>query len=285
MDSVWLKCLALLLVVSGTCSAIKITQLLVPAVHVVDGNPLMLDCVYDLAPNETKLVVKWLLNEQSVYQWIPGSRPYPLNVMRNRVDEKYEAASEPEKMHRALMIAEPTWNMTGEYTCSVDSFQSRAVKSAVLQIVVPPKTLSIDRVDAEDDDPETDLISCVADDAYPEPQLVFQFRNGDMIRKIAGSAKRTDEGLYDVSAIARVRTSDLPPRTIVDCILTVRGTDYTIKRSLEITSGVPTTTMDPDDLDDFREANYDDRGFPSSSSHLKIVNNFVAFIFCICLLM
>lgn len=168
--------------IAGTCSAVNITDLRVPATHIVNGDPLMLDCVYELAPDETKLVVKWLLNEQQVYQWIPGSRPYSLNVMRNRIDEKHEASPEPEKAHRALVIAKPTWNMSGEYTCVVDSFQSSARKSSILQIVVPPEELSIrEKKEAETENEEEAEVTCEADDAYPEPQLSLQFRNGESL--------------------------------------------------------------------------------------------------------
>uniref|UniRef100_A0A1B0DE15 Uncharacterized protein n=1 Tax=Phlebotomus papatasi TaxID=29031 RepID=A0A1B0DE15_PHLPP len=180
MDKILIKFFTFWLFVAGTCSAVNITDLRVPATHVVNGDPLMLDCVYELAPDETKLVVKWLLNEQQVYQWIPGSRPYSLNVMRNRIDEKHEASAEPEKAHRALVIAKPTWNMSGEYTCVVDSFQSSARKSSILQIVVPPEELSIkEKKEAETENEEEAEVTCEADDAYPEPQLSLQFRNGD----------------------------------------------------------------------------------------------------------
>lgn len=38
----------------------------------------MLDCEYDLGPDETGFVLKWLYNDTSVYQWIPGHKPYAL---------------------------------------------------------------------------------------------------------------------------------------------------------------------------------------------------------------
>ncbi|XP_055694765.1 uncharacterized protein LOC129796669 [Lutzomyia longipalpis] len=272
----------LFLAAAGTCSAVRITELRVPATHVVDGDPLVLDCVYDLAPEESKLVVKWLLNDQPVYQWIPGSRPYPLSVMRNRVDEKHVASSEPQKAHRAMVIAEPTWNMTGEYTCVVDTFQSRSIKSAMLQIIVPPEEFSVkEKKERETESEEEAEVTCEADDAYPEPQLSLQFRNAETIRRTYGNVKRTDEGLYDVSVVGKISRMKLSSATPVDCVLTMPGSSYTLKKATLIQAGQTTTTPSFDDFDaDFREANYDDRSFSSSSSSSLQIFNIFIFILC-----
>ncbi|XP_059607378.1 uncharacterized protein LOC132255389 [Phlebotomus argentipes] len=283
MDRILTTFFAFLLVAAA--AAVRISELRVPATHVVDGDPLLLDCVYDLAPEETKLVVKWLLNEQAIYQWIPGSRPYPLNVMRNRLDEKFLTAGGPQAEHRALMVVSPTWNMTGEYTCIVDTFQSRAIKSAMLQIVVPPAALTVrEKKEAESSGEEEVEVTCEADDAYPEPQLSLQFRNGETIRRIFGNVKRNDEGLYDVSVVGKVSRAKLSSPTPVDCVMTMPGSDYTMTRSTVVLASL-TTTPGFDDLGgEFREENYDDRSFPSSSTSLKMYNVLMAFICCLCLL-
>jgi len=55
---------------------VKITNLKVPPTYILEDaeNPqmLLLDCEYDVSPHETGFVLKWLLNEQQIYQWIPS---------------------------------------------------------------------------------------------------------------------------------------------------------------------------------------------------------------------
>lgn len=56
--------------------------------------------------------------------------------MKNRVDLS-EQSEDKYQQYRALVINKPTWNMTGEYTCNVDSFSSKSndKKGAYLQII------------------------------------------------------------------------------------------------------------------------------------------------------
>lgn len=60
-------------------SAVKITNFQVPSWHIIENEenpqPLILDCEYDFQANEEGIVLKWLLNDTEIYQWIPGSKP------------------------------------------------------------------------------------------------------------------------------------------------------------------------------------------------------------------
>lgn len=40
-----------------------------------DAAPLILDCDYDVDPNERGFVLKWLLNGSRIFQWIPNQWP------------------------------------------------------------------------------------------------------------------------------------------------------------------------------------------------------------------
>lgn len=60
----------------------KITSLKVPSTYLLDKNsknpdPLILDCEYDVDENEKGFVLKWFLDGQPVYQWIPTKNPFP----------------------------------------------------------------------------------------------------------------------------------------------------------------------------------------------------------------
>lgn len=66
--------------------AIRITKLNVPSTYSLENSsnpsPLVLDCEYELQPNETGFVLKWYLNDQLIYQWIPDRSPYALVFMK-----------------------------------------------------------------------------------------------------------------------------------------------------------------------------------------------------------
>lgn len=78
------------------CQCVKITNLKVPATFELDNDSsgstgdgssgddddLILDCEYEISEKETGFVLKWLFNEQSIYQWIPSHKPYALVMTR-----------------------------------------------------------------------------------------------------------------------------------------------------------------------------------------------------------
>lgn len=64
------------------CSAVKIHSITVPSTYVLkseEPNSIVLDCDYTADEAETGFVLKWLLNNVAVYQWIPSSKtPFAL---------------------------------------------------------------------------------------------------------------------------------------------------------------------------------------------------------------
>lgn len=61
--------------------AVRITKFEVPTSYVIEDeeNPgeLILDCAYEIEPNEKGIVLRWLLNGTLIYQWIPEEVPLP----------------------------------------------------------------------------------------------------------------------------------------------------------------------------------------------------------------
>lgn len=125
----------------SVCDAVHITKVIVPTTYILDdesaaqAKPLILDCLYEMEKTDTGLVLKWLLNNQAVYQWIPSSKPYAMMSMKNRLDLSYEASSDEKLKYRAMVIVKPTWNMTGQYSCSIQTFQSSVKQSANLTVI------------------------------------------------------------------------------------------------------------------------------------------------------
>ena len=112
-----------------------------PSTYILDVNdpyppPIHMDCMYDLRPDESGFVLKWLLDGNPVYQWIPPKRPQAISFFKTRADPTYEVDGGASlERYRSLNIVRPEFNMTGEFTCSVQTFQSSDKRSAKLQII------------------------------------------------------------------------------------------------------------------------------------------------------
>lgn len=118
----------------------KIREINVPSTYILDVRdphppPIHMDCMYDLGPDESGFVLKWLLDGIPVYQWIPPKRPMAIGFFKPRVDTMFALEGVALEMYRSLKISRPTANMTGEFTCSVQTFQSSDKRSAKLQII------------------------------------------------------------------------------------------------------------------------------------------------------
>lgn len=118
----------------------KITNLKVPSSYTIESpsnpdNRLILDCEYEISPNETGFVLKWVLNDIPIYQWIPSGIPYAVGNFKGKIDTNYTVSRDKHYKHRALLITKPTWNMTGTYGCDVQTFQGKDKQYAHLQII------------------------------------------------------------------------------------------------------------------------------------------------------
>ena len=85
------------------------------------GTPSVLDCDYSIRQDDAELTVKWFLNGELVYQWIPPLQPVALGKLKHRLDLNYKANDDPKGVHRAMKILNPSVDIAGEYKCSVST--------------------------------------------------------------------------------------------------------------------------------------------------------------------
>nr|XP_029713730.1 uncharacterized protein LOC109400004 isoform X3 [Aedes albopictus] len=252
MDKLSTVKIGLFCLLFGVCAAVKITSLKVPSTYLLDKNsknpdPLILDCEYDVDENEKGFVLKWFLDGQPVYQWIPTKNPFPFQSFKNRVDTSYVVSQERLHKHRAMAIIKPLANFTGEYACMVQTFASIDRKSAKLKIIVQESKFDLNYYLNGDG---YITVDCHARDISPEPEL--QIRINDKIfetpkpRSVLG-----ENNLYNVSISGSIPKEELESPTMIECYLTVPETNYTKKRSTiyyeshlrTTTSTVATTTI------------------------------------------
>lgn len=92
----------------------------------------ILDCEYKLNKEEYatnvnrpgSLVVKWFFNNDPapVYQWIQSKKPQGLGVLQGKLNLEYGISDDNATMYRALKIINPTIELSGEYKCTVSTF-------------------------------------------------------------------------------------------------------------------------------------------------------------------
>uniref|UniRef100_A0A1B6DR62 Ig-like domain-containing protein n=1 Tax=Clastoptera arizonana TaxID=38151 RepID=A0A1B6DR62_9HEMI len=240
MDTLYIVLLSLLYYDVG---AVQITSLRVPpAVHNGTGSAAILDCQYTLRPEEASpdsgLVVKWFFNNgpTPVYQWIPSQKPQELGVLRGRLNLDYKASHHASTMHRALYITNPTTELSGEYKCSVSTFNDEDFMIKRMIVFAPEKSFEVVQTTIFN----TVNITCRARGVYPEPKIaLFKHSNGEEREQLQGVSVEisTRSGQYDISATSLLDGDHLQSPTVFQCELRIPHTTYAKKKNLVYYAG------------------------------------------------
>ncbi|KAK4306135.1 hypothetical protein Pmani_022023 [Petrolisthes manimaculis] len=213
------------------CSrGVSIVKLTVPGVVEANRSGVKLDCEYRVEEWERPgLVLKWYLDKiHLVYQWIPPLQPQALGVLSGRVNTSYRASRDPLAMHRALYIPRPDPALTGQYSCSVSTFEDEDTRSAPLLVWTPAQY-----VDLKYWRPSEHLvnISCHATGASPKPEFTLFTRDPNGTRQevsVRGeNGGREDSGVWAAGAWGLILWAETEADTIVGCTVTLPGTDHT----------------------------------------------------------
>ncbi|XP_058059972.1 uncharacterized protein LOC131210690 isoform X3 [Anopheles bellator] len=223
----------------GVCTAVKIINLKVPSTYLLDQtsktpDPLILDCEYEVDENEKGFVLKWLLDNQPIYQWIPSKNPFPFQSFKNRVDTSYVVSQEHMHKHRAMAIIKPLANFTGEYICIVQTYSGIDRKSAKLKIIVRESKFDLSYYLNGDG---YITVDCHARDISPLPELQIRI-NDELFETENLKSVQGENGLFNVSISGRIRKDQLESPAMIECLLSIPETNYNKRRS--------TTYYDPD---------------------------------------
>ncbi|XP_068244243.1 uncharacterized protein [Palaemon carinicauda] len=212
---------------------------------VVNGSTsqIVLDCDYDITDyDKSGLVVKWHFNRQTfpIYQWIPTKEPQDLGILKGRLNLKYEVSEDQFSKHRALAIVNPTTDLTGEYTCSISSFESEAFKRKSLIVYAPAEDLSMTYSKPSED---SVVVTCRAGGIFPAPNIAI-FRSSSSSKEFIESAKvesqlHPEYGYYNISIEIEVSDYDLDSETMFECVLTIPGTEYRVQEKILYFPGIP----------------------------------------------
>ncbi|XP_055624075.1 uncharacterized protein LOC129767346 [Toxorhynchites rutilus septentrionalis] len=191
--------------------------------------PLIMDCQYEIKANECGFVLKWYFNRKLIYQWIPARNPVGMNQFKSELRTNYSMSESANYKYRALVIQHPKLNHSGEYMCSVQTYESFDRKAARFQIVVPEKMLLLHyENDAEKENML--LIKCSVFMIYPEPNLVLVV-SGDLLLVSSRTIVVSDRHhMYNKTVYGLIDKHLLISPTSIGCILTVAGSSYVRKR-------------------------------------------------------
>ncbi|EAT45592.1 AAEL003131-PA [Aedes aegypti] len=191
--------------------------------------PLIMDCQYEIKANECGFVLKWYFNRKLIYQWIPARNPVGMNQFKSELRTNYSMSDLANYKYRALVIQNPKLNHSGEYMCSVQTYESFDRKAARFQIVVPEKRLLLHyENDAEKENML--LIKCSVFMIYPEPNLVLVV-SGDLLLVSSRTVVVSDRHrMYNKTIYGLIDKHLLISPTSIGCVLTVSGSSYVRKR-------------------------------------------------------
>lgn len=90
-----------------------------------------------------------------------------MNSWRPFIDTNYTKSGDKMQRSCALAIIKPMKNMTGEYSCKVESYQDYDSRAQYLQMIVPETHFYLNVHQPS----EGTGIECTVENIYPEPQL------------------------------------------------------------------------------------------------------------------
>lgn len=220
--------LILLLVEASQC--LKITNLDVPQSYIVSrgeepSEDLILDCEFELDEATAKgFVLKWKLNGLQIYQWIPGkAKPVAFSSFKGHIDLDHPVSEDRYQKYRALKLINPAANFTGNYSCSLQTYEDNDLKTAHLQIIVPEVEFNLTYHRGNNG---SVVVSCGVSDISPKPELSL-FIDESQTKHVVVSEEQV-QGSYDVF-LQHVLSDDSKDASI-SCQLSIPGTNYTKKR-------------------------------------------------------
>uniref|UniRef100_A0A182RLQ6 Ig-like domain-containing protein n=1 Tax=Anopheles funestus TaxID=62324 RepID=A0A182RLQ6_ANOFN len=213
--------------------------------------PLIMDCQYEIKARECGFVLKWYFNKKLIYQWIPSRTPVGMNQFKNELQTNYSMSDSINYKYRALVIRNPKLNHSGEYMCSVQTYDSFDRRMARFQIVVPEKTLLLHY--ENDGESETMLlIKCSVFMIYPEPNLLL-IVSGNLFLVSSRTLVTADANhMYNKTVYGKIDKHLLISPTSISCVLTVPDSGYIRKRE--------TIYYDPTPLTKWSRLRMDERG-------------------------
>ncbi|KOC69066.1 hypothetical protein WH47_09623 [Habropoda laboriosa] len=195
--------------------ASKIYSLDVPQVVRNGTGPIDLSCIYNVKEEENGLVIKWYHNMDQIYQWIPP-----------RVINGFAEYPEQNLMHSysrsIIQLRMVTIEMSGEYTCTISTFQEEDWMTTEMLVYMPEITATI-HVNSFN---ESHLnLTCVANGAQPRPMLKIYIEGIEVDNYYDATVKPIGHEKINSVKRSAITSNTLEPM-LLECEISVPHTDY-----------------------------------------------------------
>ena len=213
-------------------NAVDISKIDIPAAVEVGSENIVLDCPFTYTDaEEDSLEVKWYFNEAPApfFQWIAGiagSQPMLIgHLFQDKLDLSHSVSSNPQQRYRAILLHQPTLEMTGTYSCKISSLTSEDVAEANMLVYSPAKTIEFHQKRLAG---SKVFLTCSVTAISPLPVIKLTWGSFDLI----------DDGIevnpvsvgYDVTIEKTIEHEELPAETVFGCEVFIPGTEYEVRQ-------------------------------------------------------
>ncbi|XP_053980000.1 uncharacterized protein LOC128877064 isoform X1 [Hylaeus volcanicus] len=198
--------------------ASRIDAMNIPLVVRNSTGPIDLSCVYYVGSEENGLVIKWYHNMDQIYQWIPPMPPQDAGVINGFV----EYPEQDPNSRSVIRLKTITLEMSGEYSCTISTFQESDTMRSRMIVYVPETDATI-HVSSFN---ETHLnLTCVASGAHPRPILKL-YIEGIEIDDYYDGNEEIELYRKDMSVKRTAFVSNIFEPIVLDCEISIPHTDY-----------------------------------------------------------
>ncbi|XP_076766078.1 uncharacterized protein LOC143432955 isoform X1 [Xylocopa sonorina] len=200
--------------------ASKIYALDMPLVLRNGTGPIDLSCNYNVREDENGLVIKWYHNTDQIYQWIPPMPPQDTGII-DGFAEYPEQNLRYSNSRSIIHLKMATMEMSGEYACTISTFQEEDSKRMKM-IVYVPETDAIIHVSSFN---ESHLnVTCIVNGAEPRPMLRIYIEGLEMDNYYDRSVKTIGHNTHSVKRSTIIMNALEP--LLLECEISIPHTDY-----------------------------------------------------------
>ncbi|KAK0161913.1 hypothetical protein PV327_008314 [Microctonus hyperodae] len=209
-----------------------------PLVRAGEVDYVILDCDYDLQNiSSDGLVVKWFFNYDNLdYQWIYGYEPQA-DPTASHIDLGYKASDDPYTMYRAMKLNNPSINLTGDYRCTVFTYEDEQIADASMIVYSVEEKFDLQYRKRIVDGKDGMEVTCFAEGLYPQPTIDISINDMTWNDTDKPDLTMRDDGKYNIMMRVAAKDEDLPSEALVKCNLAIPKANYSLPRQLTYYSG------------------------------------------------
>ncbi|KYN40573.1 hypothetical protein ALC56_04882 [Trachymyrmex septentrionalis] len=184
--------------------------------------PVDLTCAYQIDENENGLVIKWFHEAYQIYQWIPPIPPQDIGIIEGIAEYPAENLKNPYSCSM-IRLKTVTINMTGEYTCTISTYQDEASNSTKMIVYVPESNMTVRTYPFNKT--HVNLI-CVVMGALPRPSLKLYVNGIESNSCESDLGPLTDWYKGNPQTSLNVIIENTLDPAIIECEMSIPETEY-----------------------------------------------------------